>query len=67
MADSGDLASEYMDNFTAGCLANRPKMDGTSLKHCIDCDDEIPELRRAVGGVKRCICCQEIHDTRNGR
>jgi len=56
-----------MDNFTAGCLANRPKMAGSSLKYCIDCDDEIPEKRRAVGGVKRCICCQEFHDTRNGR
>ena len=33
-----------------------------SLLHCIDCDDEIPAARRALGGVRRCITCQTKYE-----
>ena len=37
--------------------AQLPK--GQSLKHCVECDKEIPEARRqAVIGVRYCIDCQ---------
>jgi len=33
---------------------------GESLTHCLDCDLEIPEARRAIGGMKRCVECQTV-------
>jgi phage/conjugal plasmid C-4 type zinc finger TraR family protein len=33
---------------------------GTSLVHCADCGEEIPEARRvAIPGVRLCIACQQ--------
>ncbi len=38
---------------------------GESLKHCAECDEEIPEARRqAVPGVKLCIDCMRERDAR---
>lgn len=36
----------------------RRESAGPSLTHCVDCDNEIPEARRALGGKKRCTPCQ---------
>jgi phage/conjugal plasmid C-4 type zinc finger TraR family protein len=39
------------------------KPRGPSLKHCEECDAEIPEARRtAVPGVRLCVACQESRD-----
>ena len=36
---------------------------GESLTHCAECDEEIPQARRAARpGVKLCIDCQEDRD-----
>lgn len=36
---------------------------GEGLKHCEECDAEIPEARRvAVPGVRRCVRCQALRD-----
>ena len=36
---------------------------GESLTHCAECDEEIPEKRRAaIPGVKLCIDCQQERD-----
>ena len=36
---------------------------GPGLRHCEECDVEIPEARRkAVPGVRLCVECQEAHD-----
>ena len=36
---------------------------GPSLRHCEECDVEIPEARRkAVPGVRLCVTCQDVHD-----
>ena len=38
---------------------------GESLKHCAECDEEIPEARRqAVPGVKLCIDCATDRDAK---
>ncbi len=37
---------------------------GPSLRHCEECDAEIPEARRkAVPGVRLCIKCQQAADS----
>jgi phage/conjugal plasmid C-4 type zinc finger TraR family protein len=40
----------------------RQKLKTVSLSHCEDCGGEIPEKRRAVKGVTRCISCQQDHE-----
>ena len=36
---------------------------GPGLRHCEDCDTEIPEARRkAIPGVRLCVPCQEAQD-----
>lgn len=35
---------------------------GPSLTHCEDCDGEIPEARRALGGKTRCVPCQSTFE-----
>ena len=36
---------------------------GESLTHCADCEEEIPEARRAaLPGVKLCLDCQQERD-----
>jgi phage/conjugal plasmid C-4 type zinc finger TraR family protein len=36
---------------------------GSSLTHCAECGNEIPEARRtAFGGVRLCVSCQEVLD-----
>ena len=36
---------------------------GESATHCVECDAEIPEARRAaLPGVQLCVACQEAHD-----
>ena len=37
---------------------------GDSLTHCADCEDPIPEARRAaIPGVKLCIECMQERDS----
>ena len=41
---------------------------GESLTHCADCEEEIPEARRAaIPGVKLCIDCAQERQTRDVR
>ena len=38
---------------------------GESLSHCAECEEEIPEPRRAaIPGVKLCLDCQQERDSR---
>ncbi|MGR3322568.1 MAG: DksA/TraR family C4-type zinc finger protein [Pseudooceanicola sp.] len=44
----------------------RRAASGESLTHCAECDEEIPEARRAaLPGVKLCIDCQQERDGRH--
>lgn len=63
LADDSDRASVIEATFNADALRDarrkaqpetHPDFDG---KHCVDCGDEIPEARLALGRV-RCIECQ---------
>ncbi|BBT15112.1 conjugal transfer protein TraR [Pseudomonas sp. 1D4] len=44
----------------AQLASNRPA--GPSLDDCIDCGDEIPAARRALGGITRCVPCQSTFE-----
>lgn len=62
MADSIDMAQARADELLARNIAsvvNRPV--SVSASFCEDCDAPIPEpRRRAVNGVTRCVCCQDV-------
>lgn len=68
MADELDRAQELSDMFLAKALEEQQKnsgLGGISEEFCIDCDEEIPELRREMlPGVKRCVYCQELYEKR---
>lgn len=52
-----DLEQRQRDQAITAALAGvRPT--GPSLTHCEDCDHPIPEARRALGGMTRCVPCQ---------
>jgi len=38
----------------------RPRPTGPSRTHCLDCEESIPEKRRALGGVVRCTPCASL-------
>jgi len=41
---------------------------GTSLQHCEECGNEIPQARReALPGVRRCVSCQSAHDSEDAQ
>lgn len=54
-----DAAQDYIDKFTqAGVDRCRINHNAVSATHCIDCGDDIPELRRVkVPGCQRCASC----------
>jgi RNA polymerase-binding transcription factor DksA len=63
--DEAEIASALEIGFIAHALEmhkakvapeKHPDFDG---QHCVDCDDEIPELRLSMGRV-RCVHCQEF-------
>ncbi|EAQ01197.1 C4-type zinc finger protein, DksA/TraR family protein [Pseudooceanicola batsensis HTCC2597] len=46
-------------------MRSRSVPTGASLTHCAECEEEIPEARRAaIPGVKLCIDCQQERDGR---
>jgi len=64
MADNADRAGDLIEIRMAEALARREQPRRSSLRYCINCDEEIPEKRRALGGVTRCVECQEIHKSK---
>lgn len=64
MADLADRAGELIEERMEQALAARQVTTGPSETHCIECDDEIPERRRALGGITRCVDCQSIVEMR---
>lgn len=35
---------------------------GPSRKQCLDCDEDIPEARRALGAMDRCTSCMTLFE-----
>ena len=64
MADDIDLASKRIDAEMQALLRVLPTFDTASLDECQDCGEETPSKRRAIGGVKRCVDCQNHFEGR---
>lgn len=63
MADLADLAQEGMEQMEE--LSKRPSIfEGASLAECQECGEEIPKQRQALGGVKFCVECQRIRESK---
>jgi phage/conjugal plasmid C-4 type zinc finger TraR family protein len=61
MSDIVDRANDLAEMHLATALSNRPSYQGVSALVCVECDTEIPELRRKlVPGVKLCVDCQQL-------
>lgn len=69
MADAADIASEIEEMARTEAIAatQRVRSSCTSRTYCIDCDEVIPHRRRALGGIVRCIGCQEFVELTRGR
>jgi len=65
MVDWADRALEREEQHREQALAahrrNRPAAQ-ESLHDCEDCGREIPEARRALGGMTRCVPCQSTFE-----
>ncbi len=62
MADILDHAQRLEEKQRELSLQAAQLQKKPSLKNCIDCGIDIPEQRRALGGITRCIDCQQDHD-----
>ena len=65
MADLADLAGEIADEHLAHTLENRQQYNAESEFECLECGCQIPEQRRALGGVTLCIDCQTVVEIQN--
>lgn len=62
--DDVDRAANFnqriQDDAMANHRRNQASTPATSATHCVDCEEPIPQARRAaVKGCRRCIECQE--------
>lgn len=58
MADCVDRANNIVEERLMASLKGRTPYDAQSLYECEDCGEVIPEQRRKLGAVTRCIDCQ---------
>lgn len=68
-ADPIDQASEQASLYTERAIdAHRRKQEHRSMMpsemYCIECEEEIPEARRAFGGVELCVECASLAEAR---
>ena len=62
-AVNDQIEASIADELARMKLRRQPQ--GESLTHCAECDEPIPEARRAaIPGVKLCILCQKARDAR---
>ncbi|WP_220704023.1 TraR/DksA family transcriptional regulator [Citrobacter braakii] len=66
MADFADDASAVEElQRNAALSAHRINRDAVSAMHCVECGEDIPELRRVkVPGCQRCASCQQDSELR---
>lgn len=67
MADEIDIAQEFMQDqneLVMQTISQQLDFKRSILSEsiCSDCEDEIPEARRAEGGITCCVECQEFRD-----
>ena len=58
MVDSVDIANSVIEQALTASLSRRNHSQAQSLCECEDCGEVIPEQRRKLGAVTRCIDCQ---------
>lgn len=58
MADCADIANAVIENNLSSRLAFRVSYQQVSAFECEYCSEMIPEQRRKLGGVTRCMDCQ---------
>lgn len=59
------LEQRQREQAIAAARGNGPS--GESLSHCADCGDDIPQARRALGGMTRCVPCQSTLERQGQR
>lgn len=64
MSDIIDRANDQAQEELNRNLAKAQRFDTPSLTECIECGEDIPEQRRRLGGVTRCIDCQNNVENR---
>lgn len=70
MTDDIDRANERAEQMLADALRDQARRAGLAGKtvadsafSCVDCDDDIPQLRReAIPGCQRCVYCQRDNE-----
>ena len=60
MADDIDRANEIAQASIERMIDRAPKFNEPSYPECMDCGEDIPYQRQKIGGVKRCIDCQNV-------
>ncbi|EMQ2082236.1 TraR/DksA family transcriptional regulator [Yersinia enterocolitica] len=67
MADSMDIIQEHqLATLERQIAAARITLVGVSALFCEDCDQPIPEARRAaLQGIQFCVSCQQIREQLN--
>jgi phage/conjugal plasmid C-4 type zinc finger TraR family protein len=63
MADQFDRAQVLEERERERAIAAqlaRPRPAGESRSDCLECRKPIPEARRALGGMTRCVPCQAL-------
>lgn len=65
-ARDGAVQDQIDDTVQDAVMSARARMPGgEGAKHCEDCCEKIPEgRRRALPGVRTCVQCQSVRDTR---
>ncbi|WP_201585258.1 TraR/DksA C4-type zinc finger protein [Psychrobacter sp. HII-4] len=64
MSDIIDRANDQAQEELNRNLAKAQRFDTPSLAECVECGEDIPERRRRLGGVTRCIDCQSVIEQR---
>ncbi|MDN5665712.1 TraR/DksA C4-type zinc finger protein [Psychrobacter sp. CAM01] len=64
MSDIIDRANDQAQEELNRNLAKAQRFDTPSLAECVECGEDIPERRRRLGGVTRCIDCQSVIERR---
>ncbi|MHA6163577.1 TraR/DksA C4-type zinc finger protein [Pseudomonas sichuanensis] len=60
--DRAQALEQLRRDLAIAAARGRGAATGPSLSHCVDCADQIPEARRALGGKTRCVPCQHLHE-----
>lgn len=65
MADIADIAELNIPEADTSAISARFLLP--SEEFCEECGDEIPETRRALGGVTHCVYCQDFLEKKSKR